>query len=277
MHSSTSNSDFVRTVPDLPWRGISFFVVALLSTAATGCVGEYPRPFGGLCSDAQRQRLTCGRRLGATGKTRFARADRVHSRMLFDVDLDLCLSRGLVKRPTQLAVLWQVHQFPNYWRTSHSRNKNLLRYVLLDVVPAMYLAPGGPTRGSVRKKRYDAIAPGITPNAGAIKLGHAAGRQGGAFLKQEDLTLSKLLEKLPIPNRANAMVGPRMPPYFYTLDADRRARMAPEAAVVGRPLATARRERLGWPLFSVPPPPSFIPVEHFQKMMGQAGMETRFR
>lgn len=66
-----------------------------------------------------------------------------------------------------------------------------------------------------------------------------------------------------------------MPPYFYTLDRDRRARMVPEAAIVGSPLqqnVTAK-----WlPLFSTPPPPSFIPIEQFQQMMGQV-LEARFR
>jgi hypothetical protein len=95
-----------------------------------------------------------------------------------------------------------------------------------------------------------------------------------AFLKQEDLTLDKLLDKLPIPNRANAMIGPAFPPYFYTLDRDRRARMFSEAAIVGTPLQ--QRVANGWlPLFTIPPPPTFIPLPAFQQMMGQA-MEARF-
>ena len=34
MHSSTSNFDFARTIPDVPWRGV-LAAVALLSAAAT--------------------------------------------------------------------------------------------------------------------------------------------------------------------------------------------------------------------------------------------------
>jgi hypothetical protein len=145
--------------------------------------------------------------------------------------------------------------------------------VLLDLVPAMYLAPGGPLMEASQKavRRYH------TWNH-AQRWSHYLGtilETKVAFLKQEDLTLAKLLERLPIPNRANAMVGPAMPPYFYTLDHDRRARMAPEAAVVGSPLQ--QRVSSGWlPLFTMPPPPSFIPMDQFQAMMGQA-MEARFR
>src|ERR1700720_2344848 len=49
-----------------------------------------------------------------------------------------------------------------------------------------------------------------------------------AFLKQEDLTLSHLLRRLPIPNRPWALVPPMEPPYFQTLDRERRARMTEE-------------------------------------------------
>jgi hypothetical protein len=84
-----------------------------------------------------------------------------------------------------------------------------------------------------------------------------------------------MLKQIPVPNRANAMVGPALPPYFYTIDRDRRARMADQAAIIGSPLQ--QRVSTGWlPLFSMPPPPSFIPVAKFQEMMGQA-VENRFR
>ncbi len=50
--------------------------------------------------------------------------------------------------------------------------------------------------------------------------------------------------------------------------------MVPEAAVIGSPLQ--QRVAHGWlPLFSPPPPPSFIPAEQFMAMMGQA-IEARF-
>jgi hypothetical protein len=95
-----------------------------------------------------------------------------------------------------------------------------------------------------------------------------------AFVRQEDLTLAKLLERIPIPNRAGAQVSPKFPPYFYSLERDRRARMVPQAAIVGSELN--RQITSTWlPLFTPPPPPWFIPPEVFGKMMME-GMEKRF-
>jgi hypothetical protein len=51
--------------------------------------------------------------------------------------------------------------------------------------------------------------------------------------------------------------------------------MAPEAAIIGSPLQQAVVS-VWLPLFSLPPPPSFIPIEQFKQMMGQA-LEQRFR
>ena len=84
-----------------------------------------------------------------------------------------------------------------------------------------------------------------------------------------------MLKRLPIPNRAHAHIGPDLPPYFYTVDRDRRGRMFEQAAVIGSPLQ--QQVANTWlPLFTLPPPPSFIPVEQFQQMMGRA-IEQRFQ
>ena len=45
MHSSTSNSDFVREIPNVPWRGV-LLAVALLATAATVAWESYARSVG---------------------------------------------------------------------------------------------------------------------------------------------------------------------------------------------------------------------------------------
>jgi hypothetical protein len=185
--------------------------------------------------------------------------------MLFDMDLDE-LERGLGQRPKQLAL---VGSSPFPILADLAKDESFHGTVLLDVVPAMFLAPAGspPVEASEKAlRRYH------TWNY-AQKWSHAL-EHSIAFTRQEDLTLAKLLEELPIPNRAGALVGPKMPPYFYTLDRDRRARMVPEAAVIGSELnrkITASWERL----FVMPPPPTFIPIEVFGKMMGQ-GMEARF-
>lgn len=113
--------------------------------------------------------------------------------------------------------------------------------VLLDVVPVRYLAPPGSPPMEAAEK---ALRRSRTWNH-ARKWSHALGVQLErqiAFTRQEDLTLGELIEWLPIPDRAGALVGPKMPPYFYTLDRDRRARMVPEAARrARRPAGRSRR------------------------------------
>jgi hypothetical protein len=191
------------------------------------------------------------------------------SRMLFDMDLDV-LERGLGQRPKQLAL---VGSSPFPLLADLAKDPTFHGTVLLDVVPAMFLAPAGspPVEASEKAlKRYR------TWNY-AQQWSHALGlplERTLAFTRQEDLTLAKLLEELPIPNRPGAMVGPKFPPYFYSLERDRRARMVPEAAVVDS--ALNRQITSSWrQLFAMPPPPSFIPPEVFGKMMHD-GMEARF-
>jgi hypothetical protein len=95
-----------------------------------------------------------------------------------------------------------------------------------------------------------------------------------AFLKQEVLTLDDLLKRLPIPNRPGALVPPRIPPYFGTLDRERRARMIEECA--SREGKLARKIQQIWiPLFTPPPLPSYIPKEVFIAEMNKA-IATRF-
>jgi len=265
MHSSTSNSDFVRTIPNVPWRGV-LAAVALLSTAATVGWEIHARRSG--------YAPTLNDTPDLWSETRAkVQPDSIvllgTSRMLFDMDLDV-LERGLGRRPTQLAI---VGSSPYPILADLAADPSFHGTVLLDIVPAMFLAPPGspPFEASQKAlRRYHSWNH-------AQRWSHRLGIQlenHVAFLKQEDLTLAKLLEQLPIPNRANALLGPKFPPYFYTLDRDRRARMFPEAAIVGSPLQ--QRVANGWlPLFTMPPPPTFIPLEKFQQMMGQA-MEARF-
>ena len=90
-----------------------------------------------------------------------------------------------------------------------------------------------------------------------------------AFLKQEELTLDDLLKRLPIPNRPYAQVSPRLPPYFGTVDRERRARMIEKCARPGSELARMIQQ-IWLPLFTPPPPPSYIPKEVFMANDGKA-------
>ena len=266
MHSSTSNFDFVRTTPDVPWRRV-LLAVALLSMAATAAWEIHARASGYTAT------LNDTPDLWAEARAK-VKPDSIvllgTSRMLFDMDLDV-LEQGLGQRPTQLAL---VGSSPFPILADLAADENFRGTVLLDIVPAMYLAPAGspPVEASekaLRRYRTWNHAQRWSHQLAVPLENHVA------FLRQEDLTLAKLLERLPIPNRANALVAPAFPPYFYSLDRDRRARMVPEAAVVGSRL-NQQVTSVWLPLFTPPPPPSFIPLEQFQKMMGQ-GLEARFR
>jgi hypothetical protein len=93
-----------------------------------------------------------------------------------------------------------------------------------------------------------------------------------AFMKQDDLVLGELLAKVPVPDRANSYLPPLLPPYFATLDRDRRARMTDACAQPG-PLQ--ERIKSGWaPLFTPPKFPDYTPKEVLAGI-GQA-VEARF-
>jgi hypothetical protein len=96
-----------------------------------------------------------------------------------------------------------------------------------------------------------------------------------AFLKQEELTLADLLQRLPIPNRPGALVPPRLPPYFSTIDRERRSRMIEECARPGSELAK-KIQQVWIPLFTPPPPPTYVPKEVFMAKIGEA-IGGRFR
>lgn len=268
MPSSTSNSDleFTRVVPILPWKGIAA-AVALLSIAALGAweiaarhAGYRPAPNDTADLWAQQRARVKPDSIVLVGT----------SRMLFDADLDT-LEKGLGSRPVQLAlagscpfpVLADLAADPAFHGT-----------VIVDIVPAMFLAPPPSPPYAVSAKALKRTHEWNHAQRWSHSLGLVL-EENLAFIKQEDLTLGKLLKRLPIPNRPEAQVGPAMPPYFYSVDRDRRGRMFEQAAVVGSPLQ--QRVSTGWlPLFTPPPPPSFIPAEQFGAMMGHA-IEARFR
>jgi len=189
------------------------------------------------------------------------------SRPLYDLDLDT-LEKGLGQRPLQLSLVGSC-AYPVL--ADLAADETFRGTVLCSVVPLMFFAPGGPLLANAEKA--------INRHRNwtlAQRSGHALGmllEERIAFLQQEDLTLAQLLLRLPIPNRPQAQVGPRLPPYFQTTERDRQTRMTETAAKPG-PLQD--RIKFGWiPFFTPPPPPSFIPKEAFLAAMGRA-IEARF-
>jgi hypothetical protein len=186
------------------------------------------------------------------------------SRGWYDLDLDE-LQKGLGKRPVQLAMGGGC-AYPVL--ADLASDKNFHGTVICSVVPRLFVAPPGSppmerAEKAVRRSHTQTLAQRASQYLDMPLEEHVA------FLKPEELTLDGLLKRLPIPNRPYALVSPRLPPYFGTLDRERRARMIEECARPGSELARMTQQ-IWIPLFTPPPPPSYIPKEEFAKTMGQA-------
>src|SRR3954463_11306410 len=100
MHSSTSNSDFVRTIPNVPWRSV-LLAVGLLAGAATVAWEIHARSAGYTPTLNDTPDLWAEARASVKPDSLVLLGT---SRMLFDMDLDV-LEQGLGRRPTQLAIV----------------------------------------------------------------------------------------------------------------------------------------------------------------------------
>lgn len=257
MHSSTSN--FKRPIPARTWRGIAVAVVVAIFIAVTAwevhCRSLGYEPTLNDTSD-----LWAGARRRVQPESLVIIGD---SRAWFDVDLDE-MERGLGKRPIQLAqagsccypVLQDLVMDQHFHGT-----------IICSIVPRLYFAaPGAPPFETAQKavQRYHG-------QTWAQRVSHELSvplELSFAFLKQDDLTLEGLLKELPIPNRPYAQVPPRLPPYFCSIDRERRARMVEQCAQPGR---LQNRVKTGWAaLFTPPPPPSYVPSDAFIANIGKA-------
>jgi hypothetical protein len=247
----------------MPWRrvGVAAAVIAALATASWELrarrLGYLPTLND--CADlwAQQRDLVKPDSIVVIGD----------SRPLFDLDLGV-LEEGLGQRPIQLALAGSC-AYPVLDDLAHDASFH--GTVIASIVPLMWLAPGGPllatSNEALARRKKRTWAQRASHELGMILEEHVA------FLKQEDLTLAKLLAHIDVPNREGAQVGPNMPPYFQSCERDRQTRMFEPCAHPG-PLQTRVRE--GWlPLFTPPPPPSFVPKEAFAAEQGKR-IEARF-
>ena len=262
MPSSTSN--FERVIPPLPWRGIVVAVVIGLC-GAVAAWEFYCRSLG------YAPTLNNTDDLWAQTRRRVAPESVVivgDSRAWFDLDLDE-LERGLGKRPVQLALPGSC-AYPVL--ADLANDDSFHGTVLCSIVPRMFFAPGGPLVQNSEKavRRYHG-------QTWAQRLSHQLSvplEESFAFLKQDELNLADLLKDLPIPNRPYALVPPRPPPYFCSIDRERRARMVEQCARPGR---LQEKVKSRWArLFTPPPPPSFIPPKDYAAK-NKAAVEKRFR
>ncbi|MBI2814185.1 MAG: hypothetical protein HYX71_07865 [Opitutae bacterium] len=249
MPSSTSSFDFHRPIPALPWHGL-LLTTLLLAAVGTVAWEIRARSLGYAPTLNDTPDLWSDRREAVRPDSVVIVGD---SRPLFDLDLD-ALEQGLGSRPVQLALAGSCA----YPILEELVNDERFRgTIICSVVPGMFFAPGGP----LLKNSEDALKRYRTRTI-AHRAGHRLGmilEEQVAFMKQEDLILARLLEKIKVPNRANSYLPPELPPYFQSVDRDRRTRMSEACA---RPGPLQDRIKHGWiPLFTPPPFPDYTPKE----------------
>ena len=264
MHSSTSNFDFQRVIPALPWRQLAL-TAAVLSAVATVAWEIRVRAWGYAPTLNDTPDLWARQRRAVQPDSIVIVGD---SRPHFDLDLDQ-LQQGLGKRPIQLALDGSC-DYPML--AELAADERFHGTVICSVVPLMFFAPGGPllenSEKALKRYRNQTLAQRMSNELGMLAEEHVA------FLKSGELDLAALLQRLPIKNRPDAQIGPPLPPYFNELDRDRRARMIESCAQPG-PLQD--RVKFGWiPLFTPPPPPSYVPPDAYLKGVG-AAIEARFK
>ena len=260
----SSISSFERVIPPLPWRGLAF--AAALITLGAAVAWEIRCRARGYAAG-----LNNTSDLWADARER-VKPDSIviigDSRALFDTDLD-AIEQGLGQRPIQLALVGSC-AYPVLENLAN--DESFHGTVISSLIPLMWLAPppAPPYQNSLKAlKRYHSrtIAQRASHHLSMFL------EERLAFLNQDDLTLEQLLHRVPVPERPGFHGPPALPPYFQTMTRDRRTRMA-EAAVAPGPLQD--RVKHGWlPLFTPPPPPSYVPAEAFAKGMS-AAIEQRF-
>jgi hypothetical protein len=256
--------EYERPIPQLPWRNITVAVV-LIVIAATCSWELYCRSIGYGPTLNDNEDLWTSARRRVKPESIVIIGD---SRGWYDLDLDE-LQKGLGKRPVQLAMGGSC-AFPVL--ADLANDENFHGTIICSLVPRLFVAPAGAppmerAQKAVRRSHTQTPAQRVSQYLAMPLEEHVA------FLKQGELTLDDLLKRLPIPNRPYALVSPRLPPYFGTVDRERRARMIEECARPGELQSTI--QQIWLPLFSPPPPPSYIPKEEFAKQMSQA-IEQRF-
>ena len=263
--SEITPRDYERPIPQVPWRGMTV-VVVLVVIAAASAWEFYCRSIGYGPTLNDNEDLWTSTRRRVKPESIVIVGD---SRGWYDVDLDE-LQKGLGKRPVQLAMGGGC-AYPVL--ADLANDESFHGTIICSVVPRLFVAPPGTPpmeRAEKAVRRYRTQ----TPAQRASQYLAMPLEEHVAFLKQEELALDDLLKRLPIPNRPYAQVPPRLPPYFGTIDRERRARMIEECARPGSELARTIQQ-IWIPLFTPPPPPTYIPKEEFGKKMGQA-IEQRF-
>jgi hypothetical protein len=234
-------------VPDQNWTGL--LAVSSLLLIAVIAVWEF------MCRRWEyRPTLNDNSYLWATQRARIEHDPEAvvligSSRMLFDMNLD-AFEEVFGKRPIQLAT---VGTNPGPYLEHLAQHPTFRGTILMGVTPGLFYAPAGPPIDNPMKNLnyYKKWSP-------SDKVGGYLGvllQERLAFIQQEDLSLVQLLKQIKLPDRPAAILPPKLPPYFYTIERDRQVRMIPYDTP--RKLATRQEVIDGWiPLFTPPPFPS---------------------
>ena len=257
--------EFERPIPPAPWRGITV-VITIFVIAATVAWELYARALGYAPTLNDNEDLWTLRRRAVEPESLVIIGD---SRAWFDVDLDE-IQKGLGKRPIQLAMAGST-----VWPALKdlADDENFHGTIICSFVPMLFFArPGTPPMERAEKgvKRFH----NQTPAQRVSEYLAMPLEEHVALLKPDDLSLEALLNHLPIPNRPGALVPRRFPPYFQTEDRERRARMWEKCAEPGSKLAQ-EIQQIWIPLFTPPPPPTYIPKDVFMAKMKE-GFGKRF-
>jgi len=218
---------YERPIPQVPWRGMTVVVVLVVIGAASAWE-FYCRSIGYGPTLNDNEDLWTSTRRRVKPESIVIVGD---SRGWYDVDLDE-LQKGLGKRPVQLAMGGGC-AYPVL--ADLAKDENFHGTIICSVVPRLFFAPPG-TPPMERGEKAVRRSHTQTPAQRASQYLAMPLEEHVAFLKQEELTLDDFLKRLPIPNRPYALVPPRLPPYFGTLDRERRARMIEECARPGSEL-----------------------------------------
>ena len=149
MPSSTSNFDFVRPVPDLPWRAIVLAVTVVTAVAAVAWEIRV-RTWGYVPTYTDNSDLWADQRAKVKPDSIVIIGD---SRALFDSDLNT-LEQGLGQRPVQLAMVGSC-AYPILENLAN--DESFHGTVICSLLPAIWMAPAGssPTANSEKAlKRY---------------------------------------------------------------------------------------------------------------------------
>ena len=257
--------EFERPIPPLQWRGITV-VVVIIVIAATVAWEWHARALGYAPTLNDNEDLWVLTRQKVRPESIVIIGD---SRAWFDCDLDE-FEKGLGKRPIQLALAGST-TLPVLQDLANDQSFH--GTIICSIVPHLLFAPPGSppmerAEKTVKRLHNQTPAQHVSEYLGMWLEEHLA------FLKPDDLSLEGFLNRLPIPNRPGAQVPPIFPPYFQSEDRERRARMWEKCAEPGSELAK-RIQQIWLPLFTPPPPPTYIPKDVFMAKMKE-GIGKRF-